>query len=136
MPEGLKNFKIKKILKEVWDWDKVLVISEYQPNAIWSVNRAMERNSTIVALSQIMVLIEAKIKGGSIDAGLKTLKFNKALFAPVYEGMPEEASGNKYLLERGAHPLKRKKETLKANLDRMFEIFAAYDNNFNKTLFD
>ncbi|WP_435525353.1 DNA-processing protein DprA [Chryseobacterium indoltheticum] len=59
LPEGLENFKIKKILKDVWDWERVLVISEYLPNAIWSVSRAMERNSTIVALSNLMVLIEA-----------------------------------------------------------------------------
>ncbi len=135
LPEGLANFKIKKILKEVWNWEKILVISEYQPNAIWSVNRAMERNSTIVALSEIMVLIEARIKGGSIDAGIKTLNFNKALFAPIYNGMPEEASGNQYLLEKGAYPLKKNRETNKANLNKMFDIFDYY-NSFNKSLFD
>ena len=135
LPEGLKNFKIKKVLKDVWDWDKVLVISEYQPNAIWSVSRAMERNSTIVALSDIMVLIEARITGGSIDAGKKALQLNKALFAPVYDGMPEEASGNQYLLGRGACPLKKSRETDKANLSKMFEIFE-HCNQFKKTLFE
>lgn len=135
LPEGLKSFKIKRLLKDVWDWKKVLVISEYDPNAIWSVSRAMERNSTIVALSQIMILIEARIKGGSMDAGLKTLQFNKALFAPVYDGMPEEASGNQSLLEKGAHPLRKSKETSRANLNKMFEIIEYY-HNFNETLFD
>ncbi|WP_160316000.1 DNA-processing protein DprA [Chryseobacterium sp. Hurlbut01] len=135
LPEGLENFKIKKILKDVWDWERVLVISEYLPNAIWSVSRAMERNSTIVALSNLMVLIEARIKGGSIDAGIKTLQFEKPLFAPIYEGMPEEASGNQYLLEKGAYPLKRHRETKKANLKNMFEILD-YQSGINKTLFD
>lgn len=135
LPEGIKNFKIKKQLKDVWNWENVLVISEFDPNAIWTVSRAMERNSTIIALSEIMVLIEARIKGGSIDAGIKTLQFNKALFAPIYEGMPEEASGNQYLLGKGAFPLKRSRETRKANLNKMFEIFEL-NNQFNKTLFD
>ena len=120
LPEGINQFKIKRYLKDVWDWDRVLVISEYLPNAIWSVSRAMQRNSTIIALSDIMVLIEAKEKGGSIDAGYKTLSLNKPLFAPIYEGLPEEAKGNEILLSKGALPLKKKRETMRANLDLMF----------------
>lgn len=135
LPEGIKNFKIKRSLKEVWDWKNILVISEFVPDAIWSVNRAMERNATIVALSNIMVLIEARITGGSIDAGYKTLQFNKPLFAPVYDGMPEEASGNTMLLRKGAFPLKKSKETNRANLHQMFEILTSR-SNFNKNLFE
>lgn len=134
LPEGILNFKVKRALKKVWDWSRVLVISEFEPYAIWSVSRAMTRNSTIVALSDIMVLIEARRTGGSIDAGLKTLQFNKPLFAPVYEGMPEEASGNQFLLEKGALPIRKKRETNKANLGKMFEIFDSAKSG-NKTLF-
>lgn len=122
LPEGIENFSIKKHVKEVWDWNRILVISEFIPNAIWSVNRAMQRNTTIISLSDIMFLIEAKVKGGSIDAGHKTLAMNKPLFAPVYDGMPDEASGNQLLLTKGALPLRKKRETNKANLDKVFEI--------------
>lgn len=134
LPEGIENFTIKKHVKNVWDWERVLVISEYMPNAIWSINRAMQRNATIIALSDVMFLIEAKIKGGSIDAGLKTLKMNKPLYAPVYEGMPEEASGNQFLLNKGAFPLKKKRETNRANLDGVIEMLIKLRNNKN-TLF-
>lgn len=122
LPEGIQNFSIKKRIKEVWDWEKVLVVSEFNPNAIWSVNRAMQRNTTIIGLSNIMVLIEAKTKGGSIDAGYKTLQMNKPLFAPVYSGIPEEASGNQLLLTKGALPLMKKRETGQANLDKMLGL--------------
>lgn len=122
LPEGIENFSIKKHVKEVWDWNRVLVISEFIPNAIWSVNRAMQRNTTIIALSDVMFLIEAKIKGGSIDAGYKTLSMGKPLFAPVYEGMPEEASGNQLLLTKGALPLRKRRENNKANLDKVFDV--------------
>lgn len=122
IPEGINHFTIKKYLKDVWDWNRILVISEFIPNAIWSVNRAMERNTTIVALSDIMFLIEAKINGGSIDAGYKTLQMNKPLFAPVYSDMPEEASGNQLLLTKGALALRKKRDTDRANLDIMLNL--------------
>ncbi len=128
LPEGIENFSIKKHVKDVWDWNRVLVISEFIPNAIWSVNRAMQRNTTIIALSDIMFLIEAKAKGGSIDAGYKTLSMNKPLFAPIYEGMPEEASGNQLLLTKGALPLRKKRETNKANLDKVFDVLNKPNN--------
>lgn len=137
LPEGINNFKIKKYLKPVWDWNRVLVLSEYVPNAIWSVNRAMQRNTTIVGLSDVMVLIEAKEKGGSIDAGYKTLQMNKALFAPIYAGMPVEASGNSILLKKGALPLRKKRDTGLANLDIMFKIiFNSQATNKQRGLFD
>lgn len=122
LPEGINHFKIKTFVKEVWDWNRVLVMSEFMPDSIWNAGKAMERNLTIVSLSDVMVLIEARETGGSIDAGYKALTLNKPLFAPVYEGMPEEASGNQILLTKGALPLKRKKETQKANLDYVFHV--------------
>lgn len=122
LPEGIKGFRIKKDLKEVWDWERVLVISEFLPNAIWSSSRAMQRNNTIIGLSDLMVLIEAGNKGGSLDAGIKTLQLKKHLFTPIYENMPESAIGNQILLEKGALPLKRKVTTLKANLDRLLDL--------------
>lgn len=122
LPEGIQNFTIKKHMKDVWDWNRVLVISEFIPDAIWSVNRAMQRNTTIIALSDIMVLIEAKEKGGSIDAGYKTLQMNKPLFTPVFQGIPEEASGIQLLLTKGALPVMKKRESNRANLNKLINM--------------
>ncbi len=127
LPSGINHFKIKKFIKEVWDWSRILVISEFKPNEIWTVSRAMQRNSTIISLSNVMVLIEAKEKGGSIDAGYKALELNKPLFAPVYDGMPIEAKGNEILLKKGALPLKRSRNTNRANLSKVFEMVSNYD---------
>ena len=63
-----------------------------------------------------MVLIEAENKGGSISAGRTSLKMGRPLFAPVYEGMPSTASGNRILLSQGAHGLKKSVKTMRANL--------------------
>lgn len=134
LPEGIDHFSIKKYLEDVWDWKRVLVISEFEPNAIWSVNRAMQRNSSLVALSDALFLIEARVKGGSIDAGNKALQMGKPLFAPVYQGMPDEAAGNQILLSKGAFPLMRKRENNKANLDKMMSLIFSSDFQ-NHTLF-
>jgi len=122
LPEGINNFRIKKELKNVWDWDRVLVLSEFKPNEPWMASRAMQRNNTIIGLSDIIVVIEAGETGGSYDAGVKTLSMNKYLFVPYYGVVPESAVGNNSLIQKGGFPIKRSAETQKANMSKMFEL--------------
>lgn len=122
LPEGINHFRIKRELKDVWDWDRVLVISEFQPHEKWMASRAMKRNSTIIGLSDIVVVVEAGATGGSFDAGEKTLQFGKYLFVPQYGEVPESAAGNNILLNRSAFPLKMSPETMKPNLTKMMEL--------------
>ena len=117
LPEGIDCFTIKQALADVWSWERVLVISEFAPNASWSAYRAMHRNGIIIGLSKAMFLIEAKEHSGSMDAGEKTIKQNKALYVPVYENMEDFAMGNVILLKKGAQPIKKRKDTGRANLD-------------------
>lgn len=126
--EGINHFAIKKEIEAFWDWNRILVISEFMPDSIWSVSNAMQRNSTIVALSNAMILIESSANGGSMDAGKKTLEMKKPLYAPFYEGMPDSAVGNRILIEKGAIKLGRKKETGRAN---MTKIISAQPLNLN-----
>jgi len=121
LPEGILNFKIKKILENVWDWDKVLVISQFTPSKRWTSYNAMTRNKTIVSLSSLMVLIESKEKGGSMDAGLAALKFNKKLYTPIYEDMPDFATGNQVLLKKGAFPITAHKNSTRPDLTMLFK---------------
>lgn len=116
LPNGINSFYVRQELKDVWDWNRVLVISEYLPNDKWSVSRAMNRNNTIIGLSDAMVVIEAGQTGGSLDAGLRTLEDNKPLYVPVYADYPESALGNRLLLEKGAMGIKRNKTTQRANV--------------------
>lgn len=122
IPEGINQFRIKKEWKEIWDWNRVLVISEFQPNEKWMASRAMKRNSTIIGLSDIVVVVEAGITGGSLDAGEKTLQFGKYLFVPHFGDAPESALGNIHLIKRGAIPIKMQKSTMKPNLVKMLDI--------------
>ena len=121
LPEGIFHFRIKKELRDFWDWSRVAIVSEFLPGRSWSVGNAMQRNSTICALSNVMLLIEARVKGGSIEAGKICLNLGIPLFAPIYEGMPDSASGNQLLLQQGAHSLKRSSITGKANIEPLIK---------------
>lgn len=116
LPNGISSFYVRQDLNDVWDWNRVLVISEYLPKDKWSVSRAMNRNGTIIGLSDTMVVVEAGLSGGSLDAGLRTLADSKPLFVPVYFDYPESALGNRVLLERGAKEIKRSKHSNRANV--------------------
>ncbi|MFR1237173.1 MAG: DNA-processing protein DprA [Barnesiella sp.] len=122
LPEGIESFRIKKEFKNIWDWDRVLVLSEFMPDDKWTASRAMLRNNTIIGLSDIVVVVEAGETGGSLDAGLKTIEKGKYLFVPQYGVVPDSALGNNMLINKGAFPIKMKQETGRANLSKMFEL--------------
>lgn len=128
LAEGLFHFRVKRDLKDQWDWNRIAVISEYLPSLPWSVSNAMRRNQTICSLSKAMVLIEAREAGGSIEAGRTCLKLGIPLFAPVYEGMPESAKGNQLLLREGARSLHKSRTTQMPNLKG---VFAAFQSNLH-----
>lgn len=116
LPYGISSFYVRQELKDVWDWNRVLVISEYLPKDKWSVSRAMNRNNTIIGLSDAMVVVEAGLKGGSLDAGLRSLEDKKPLFVPIYSDYPESALGNRMLLEKGAKGIGRNRQSNRANV--------------------
>ena len=131
LPQGILNFKIRRILRDSWDWNRVLVISEFLPDDIWLSSRAMQRNKTIVGLSSVMVLIEAGKNGGSVDAGKSTLKLKRTLYVPFYENMLESAAGNKNLIELGAIPLFKDKKTSKANINHLIDNIKRFNCSDN-----
>jgi len=120
--EGILHFRKKRDLKDIWDWERIAVVSEFLPGVPWTVRNAMQRNNTISALASAMVLIESASRGGSIAAGRACIEMGVPLFAPVYEGMPESAVGNRILLSQGAHELKKSRKTNRANLTPIEEI--------------
>ena len=124
--EGILHFKIKRDIKDLWDWERIAVVSEFLPGVPWSVRNAMQRNKTICGLVSTMILIESAGKGGSIEAGRACLEMGVPLFAPVYAGMPETAVGNRELLTQGARELLKNRKTNRAN---MTKVFSAVEQN-------
>lgn len=121
LAEGILRFRARKDLESIWDWERVLLLSQFPPDRTWSGYQAMRRNDTIIGLSNVMVVIEAGRNGGTMDAGRKTLKYNRPLFAAVYEPMPETAIGNEILLRAGAQRLKRSRTSGNAAMHKMLE---------------
>jgi DNA processing protein len=127
LAEGLFGFRIKQAVREAWNWERAAVISEFVPEAKWTVSNAMQRNRTICGIPNAMILIEAGETGGSIAAGRTCLAMKRPLFAPVYEGMPEWATGNRLVLSEGAFPLHRSRSTGRANITRVLQTIRGHE---------
>lgn len=130
LPEGIANFRIRKSLEPYWDWNRVLVISQFEPSTGWKAYRAMERNTLLIALSRAMVVIEAGPKGGTLHAGQSTLKFALPLFVVQYGDMFSQAQGNLELLKAGGRPLRKNGITGRPNLNY---LIAALRNPIHPT---
>lgn len=121
IPEGMDNFRIAPELRDVWDWDRVLVVSQFDPKTVWRSYHAMERNKTIMALSCAMIVIEAGEKGGTRAAGEDAIRLHVPLFAVDYGFDETVAPGNRELIKRGAKPLKKSRETGEPNLSTLLQ---------------
>jgi DNA processing protein len=124
-PQGILDLKLRRELKQLAKPDQLLIISEFPPKAGWNVGYAMQRNRTIIALSDAMVLIEAREEGGTFEAGKQALKLRKPLFVAHYGDMTETRAGNQYFLERGARSLLKSPSTGRANIDQLRQLVQA-----------
>jgi DNA processing protein len=126
LPEGLGHFRIPAELRDVWDWNRVLVISQFEPETVWKSYHAMARNKVIMGLSCAMIVVEAGEKGGTRAAGEEALKLGMPLFAVDYGFDETVAPGNRALIIRGAKPLKRSKDTGEPNLRHLLADAEAF----------
>ena len=146
LAEGLNHFRPRSQLRDVWDWQNVLVVSQFKLNDPWKAYRAMERNGLIVGLSRSIVVIRAGEKGGTLDAGDKSLKARRPLFViwddsdPVgnVESMPELEfssepassgipAGNKKLVRMGAEKLTLTETDRRVDMDPVFERIRSFN---------
>lgn len=125
LPEGINHFRVKKALQPVWDWERVLVVSQFEADEPWKAFRAMTRNQLIIALSRAMIVIEAGEKGGTLNAGKETLRSGLPLYVAQYQDMSVDARGNQILLDMGALKLAKSRTTNRASLGKVFESMKA-----------
>lgn len=126
LPEGFDHFRVPAELRDVWDWARVLIVSQFEPRTVWKSYHAMARNKVIMGLSCAMIVVEAGEKGGTRAAGEEALKLEIPLFAVDYGFDEGVAPGNRALIARGAKPLKKSKETGEPNLRRLLDDAAAF----------
>ena len=129
LPEGIDHFRIKKTIKPLWDWDRVLVISYFPRKAIWRADRAMDRNKAIVGLSQAVLVLEARDRGGTLNAGYCALQMHKPLFVAFFGDMNDGREGNRQLIEHGGIPIQRSRSSGQAELRHMFDAMRTPDGD-------
>jgi putative DNA methylase len=118
LAEGILGFRLKRDIRDLATEDNVLVVSEFSPRLPWAGHQAMARNRTICGLSDAMVLIESGLTGGTFEAGKAALELHRPLFVVDYAAPAESAEGNRFFLDRGARPLRRRREG-PANIDEL-----------------
>ncbi|MBV8822014.1 MAG: DNA-processing protein DprA [Ktedonobacteraceae bacterium] len=83
---------------------RVLLLSQFHPDASWLVSRAMERNLVVTGLAQVVIVAESDCKGGTWEGANKALKQGRRLYVCHTES-PDVLPGNKLLLEKSNRPL-------------------------------
>lgn len=121
LPQGFDDFKLRSELRPYAKYDNLLVISEFPKDTTWAVGRAMQRNKTIIGLSDVMVLVESRTKGGTFSAGKTALKYKQPLFVVHFEDTSQSNAGNDYFLQHGALRLMKNRVTNRANISTLQE---------------
>ncbi len=103
LPHGMRKLsgvQWRALLSKI-EAGKVLVLSQFHPDAQWVVSRAMERNKVVTGLAQIVIVAESDVQGGTWAGAKGALRQNR----PVYVRDGESLPGNKALIELGGRPL-------------------------------
>ena len=82
-----------------------LVISEYPLNTLPLKYNFPKRNRLIAALADIVIIIEAKERSGSLITARFALDYNKDIFAVPGHPLDYKARGSNLLIRDGAHML-------------------------------
>ncbi len=100
---GISNAHMAEILPKI-DRGNVLLLSQFHPDAVWLVSRAMARNKVVTGLAQIVIVAEATMQGGTWDAANGALAQKRPLY--VCQAVDAELRpGNAALIERGGRAL-------------------------------
>ena len=114
LAEGINRFRIRGgEFEELWDPERVLVVSQFAPDQRWFVSGAMARNAVISDLSKALVVVEAGLTGGTLAAGQYALGRGQTVLALQ---LFEEPTGNNLLIADGAKVI-RSRQHLEAALD-------------------
>jgi len=107
LPEGINYFRLTRDLRPFANLEEnFLAISTFEPDAPWAAWRAMQRNKIIVGLSTALFVIEARERGGTIDAAYEAMRQGKPLYAFAYAKELPGREGNRKLLAGSAIPLR------------------------------
>ncbi|HEX4202608.1 MAG TPA: DNA-processing protein DprA [Ktedonobacteraceae bacterium] len=113
LPHGihkLSKVQMSNLLPGIED-KKVLLLSQFPPNASWLVSRAMERNHVVTGLAQMVVVAQADGKGGTWEGANNALCQGRRLYVCQNQN-GDLLPGNALLIEKGGHALSWPAESL------------------------
>jgi DNA processing protein len=106
LPHGIRKLsgvQMRSLLPKI-EAGRVLLMSQFHPDAPWVVSRAMERNKVVTGLAQVVIVAEADTKGGTWEGANGALKQGRPLYVRQ-AASSQSLAGNETLIERGGHPL-------------------------------
>ena len=106
LPHGIRklsNVQMRDLQPKIEE-GRVLVISQFHPDAGWLVSRAMERNKVVTALAQVVIVAESDTKGGTWEGANSALKQKRPLYVRQTTS-PPAIPGNDALMKLGGQPL-------------------------------
>ena len=106
LADGILHVRAKREVAPLLTPSNHVVVSEFPPRLPWLARNAMQRNATIIGLSDAMIVIEAGTTGGTFACAESTLKYGHPLFVAHYAMPSDSALGNQVFLNRGATPLR------------------------------
>jgi DNA processing protein len=107
LPQGILKFRLHPSLEDVFDMDRIAVISPFYPTREANRFNAFIRNKIACALARAVFIIEAPAEGGIFEAGKSAVKLGVPLFTVQYATCPKNALGNNALIEElGATPVR------------------------------
>jgi DNA processing protein len=116
LAEGLGHWNFKGDIRRVWNWNRTLVVSEFDELSSWSKENAFQRNGTVCRLSQAVIVAEAARISGTMNTVRQCLKRGIPLFAVVYDNMDDFAQGNSDAIQLGARRLFKSRLNRRAKL--------------------
>ena len=125
VPFGVNHLKFPKVIENIFDPERLLIISPFYPALEANKFNGFIRNKIACALSHSVFIIEAPEKGGIFEAVKSAEKLKIPIFTTEYKEYPESAMGNKIILDRfNGRPVKGRMENkiLMPNLDEMIGI--------------
>ena len=100
---GIGNWKPRVAIRPSVTQDNLVAVSQFPTNAGWAVHHSMKRNEVIIGLSEALLVVEVGENGGTMDAGLKCLRYDKPLL--VVRTSEPTTPGNLELIRRGGTPV-------------------------------
>jgi len=107
LPHGIRKLsgvQWRALLEKI-EAGKVLLLSQFHPNAQWVVSRVVERNKVVMGLAQILIVAESNTEGGTWAGATGALRQNRPLYVRDTASSSSTLPGNKALIELGGHPL-------------------------------